>query len=337
MRDVTTDSFEIEVLRATTPQLVLFTAPWVGPGRVMIESFTKAGVEKTTNTEILVLNVDDHPSVAQQYGITSVPTLLCFADGKLVDRAVGALPASALTKFIHRNKPALPETPPLTSASPWLAVGLFGNALRVVSLELDGRYTFIDQRGNTHRLLYASTLAEAQARREVASEFEALINRNDITEQALHRFMELNPEFILNDEYKAAHSKVVLDRDDAPLIPDFMLEPVDQNALCDLLELKRPDTRLFVIKKNRLRFSAAVFEAVAQLREYSRFFDEQHNRERVKQRYGLHAFKPRLFLILGRSVSVDPIVRRVAEQDVPGVVLRTYDDLLTKIRGGRSS
>ena len=52
---------------------------------------------------ITKMNVDDNPEVAQRYGVTSIPTLMMFKDGKLVDRAVGAMPKSELQKFIDRN------------------------------------------------------------------------------------------------------------------------------------------------------------------------------------------------------------------------------------------
>lgn len=329
MRDIVDATFETDVLQSPRTEIVLFWAPWSGPDRIVIKMIETERVEDTVQKQILKLNVDDNPKVAQDYQITSIPTFLIFTAGRLVDRIVGALPAKSLIEFISRH----PDPPPTDRGPSWIAVGMFGDKLRVVSLEPDGRYRFVDARNNSHNLLFAYDHAEALVRRDVADEFENLINSKRVTEERLHQFFERNPEFILTNDYKAAHSKIVLDRTDAPLIPDFMLEPVDQGSLCDLLELKRPDTRLFVLKKNRLRFSAAVFEAVAQLREYSRYFDEQHNREFVRQHYGLTAFKPRMFLILGRSGDVDPMIRRVAEQDLPEVVLRTYDDLLARIRG----
>ena len=52
---------------------------------------------------IAKLNVDDNPVVAQRFGVTSIPTMMMFKDGKLVDRMVGAAPKAALQKFIDRN------------------------------------------------------------------------------------------------------------------------------------------------------------------------------------------------------------------------------------------
>jgi thioredoxin 1 len=52
---------------------------------------------------ITKMNVDDNPEVAQKYGVTSIPTLMIFKDGKLVDRIVGAMPKNQLQSFIDRN------------------------------------------------------------------------------------------------------------------------------------------------------------------------------------------------------------------------------------------
>ena len=49
------------------------------------------------------MNVDENPMVAQKFGVTSIPTLMMFKNGKLVDRAVGAMPKNALQAFIDKN------------------------------------------------------------------------------------------------------------------------------------------------------------------------------------------------------------------------------------------
>jgi hypothetical protein len=213
-----------------------------------------------------------------------------------------------------------------------LAVAVIENRLRVVSLLRDGSYHFVDETARFHSLLYslsADTLALAQA----ADEFEHLINDPNVKEQALHEFFETHPDFLLTSDYKRAHSKIVLERTDTgALIPDFILEPVNRSQFCDLLELKSPMTPLFVMKKNRRRFSAAVLEAVAQLREYQRFFDERDSRERIHARYGLTAYRPRMFLILGRTGTVDPFMMKVAQENVSDVTIATYDDILGRMK-----
>ena len=142
-----------------------------------------------------------------------------------------------------------------------------------------------------------------------------------------------NPNFILNDDYKKAHPHVVLSREDGEkLIPDFVLEPIAENSLSDLLELKLPSSQVFVLQKRRMRFSAAVFEACAQLREYSAFFDEEKNRKLVRETYGLLAYRPKMIVIIGRRGAVDPIAVRKIEQDLPNLYLRTYDDIIDRMK-----
>lgn len=162
---------------------------------------------------------------------------------------------------------------------------------------------------------------------------ESLINDPKAKERDFQDFFERNPTFILNDEYKKAHPHIVLTKDDGEqLIPDFALEPFNHNALCDLLELKLPTTEVFVLKKRRMRFSAAVMEACAQLREYNAFFDEEKNRRSIRDKYGLLAFKPKMFVIIGRGGKVSPIEVRKIESDLPNLHLRTYDDLIERVK-----
>ncbi len=152
-------------------------------------------------------------------------------------------------------------------------------------------------------------------------------------EESFQNFFERHPGFILNDEYKKAHPHVVLaDEKGKSLIPDFILEPLDQAAICDLLELKLSSTPIFNFQARRMRFSAAVLEACAQLREYSMFFDEERNRKAVYTKYGLLAFRPKMFVIIGRRGDVSPIDTRKIETDLPNLHLRTYDDVLARMK-----
>jgi len=141
------------------------------------------------------------------------------------------------------------------------------------------------------------------------------------------------PDFILNDGYRQAYSHIVLASDNqAELIPDFLLEPINQNSFCDLLELKLPSASVFILKKNRMHFSAAVCEARAQLLEYSRFFDERDHRDAIERRYGLRAYKLKMLLIIGRIGSEGQFDRRKIEATQPDLCLNTYDDLVERAK-----
>ena len=96
-------SFEKAVINSPIPVLVDFWAPWCGPCRIIGPIVEELAPSYQGRAVITKMNVDDNPEVAQKYGVTSIPTLMMFKDGKLVDRAVGAMPKGELQKFIERN------------------------------------------------------------------------------------------------------------------------------------------------------------------------------------------------------------------------------------------
>ena len=100
---VTDSTFDQSVLNAGMPALVDFWAPWCGPCRIIGPLIEELAPNYEGKATIAKVNVDDNPGIAQRYGITSIPTLMMFKDGKLVDRAVGAMPKGELQKFIERN------------------------------------------------------------------------------------------------------------------------------------------------------------------------------------------------------------------------------------------
>ena len=103
VREVTDATFEIEVIKADVPTLVDFWAPWCGPCRSIGPIVEELAPSYEGKAVITKMNVDDNPMVAQRYGVTSIPTLMMFKNGKLVDRMVGAAPRNALQNFIDRN------------------------------------------------------------------------------------------------------------------------------------------------------------------------------------------------------------------------------------------
>lgn len=181
---------------------------------------------------------------------------------------------------------------------------------------------------------FSGTFPEALLQLQtLIEELESLVNDKSAREQDFQDFFERNPSFIINDDYKKAHPHVLLTRSDGEsLIPDFVLEPADENSLSDLLELKTPLAPVFILKKARMRYSAAVLEACAQLREYSSFFDEPGNRRVIQEKYGLLAYRPKMFVVIGRKGTLDPLAVRRVEHELPNLYLRTYDDIINRMK-----
>ena len=94
-KNVTTASFQADVLSNAKPVLVDFWAEWCGPCRQVSPILDQIAAEHS-EIEIVKVNVDEEPGLAQQYGITSIPALQVFEGGQLVKAMVGAKPKFAL-------------------------------------------------------------------------------------------------------------------------------------------------------------------------------------------------------------------------------------------------
>lgn len=92
----TEQNFKAEVLESNQPVLVDFWAEWCGPCRMIAPSVEQLARDFEGRAKIVKVNVDEEQMLASQYGIRSIPTLLFFQGGKVVDQLVGAAPKETL-------------------------------------------------------------------------------------------------------------------------------------------------------------------------------------------------------------------------------------------------
>ncbi|MBN2022420.1 MAG: thioredoxin [Pirellulales bacterium] len=102
MTEVRDDNFQIEVLQSDQPVLVDFWAPWCGPCRRVGPIVEELARENLGRVKVAKINVDHSPETAAQYGISSIPTLILFKNGRPVDRLVGVQPKVRLQAALDR-------------------------------------------------------------------------------------------------------------------------------------------------------------------------------------------------------------------------------------------
>ncbi len=95
-------TFDKEVLDSDKLVVVDFFAAWCAPCRIMEPRFEEAAKEMR-DAKFVKVNVDESQKKAEEYGVMSIPTLLIFKEGKVVDQAIGAVPKDTLKKMVERN------------------------------------------------------------------------------------------------------------------------------------------------------------------------------------------------------------------------------------------
>ncbi len=100
--DITDGTFEDEVLKADQPVLVDFWATWCGPCKMIAPILEEVAAEMDGKLKIVKLDVDSNSQTAGKYNIMSIPSLLFFKNGEVVDQVVGAIPKQQLVQRLEK-------------------------------------------------------------------------------------------------------------------------------------------------------------------------------------------------------------------------------------------
>jgi len=175
--DVTDQTFQADVLErsATVPVVVDLWAPWCGPCTTLGPLLEKAVADTGGAVELVKVNVDENPRIAEAFQVQSIPAVFAIRNGQVVDQFIGALPEAQVSAFVQRLAPAPSEADNLVAA------GDEASLRRALELEPDHQVAtealarlLIDRGEAAEALALLARLPETETGRALAAEARLL-------------------------------------------------------------------------------------------------------------------------------------------------------------------
>ena len=98
---ITDQSFDSDVLKASTPVLVDFWAEWCGPCKVLAPALEEVAGSLAGRLTVAKMNIDENQQTPKKYGVRGIPTLMLFKDGQVAATKIGALPKNKLLEWVE--------------------------------------------------------------------------------------------------------------------------------------------------------------------------------------------------------------------------------------------
>lgn len=249
VKDTTTAGFQADVIAESRKQPVLvdFWAPWCGPCKQLTPIIEKAVREAGGAVKLVKMNIDDHPAIAGQLGIQSIPAVIAFVNGQPVDGFMGAVPESKVKEFIAKvggpsdGETAIAEA--IAAANELVEAGDFVQASEIFSSILHAVPDNVDAVVGLATCLLES--GDAEKAREILAQIPA-------DKQNAPAVRALEARLALADQVKLIGDPIELEK-------RIQADPNDYQARFDLAQVRNAQGRredaanelLFIMKASR--------------------------------------------------------------------------------------